>query len=127
MRIVLGVICIVLLCSALHAQDVDFGAFGDAGAMLAPSAPAAARGATAPAARGAAPAPPPLDRLVRLRDALAKSGSPLTKEQETSLNALLESEIPAMRKTIQTHGQEMMAAHGPVTPPAAPAAPPAPA
>jgi len=63
-----------------------------------------------------------------LRDALEKAGSPLSKEQETSLNALLDAEIPNMRKTLQTHGQEMMAAHGPVAPPpAAPAAPPSPA
>jgi len=135
MKVVFSVIGSVLLCTALQAQDVDFGAFGDAPSLLAPSAPAArgaapaARGA-APAARGAVPAPPPPDRLVRLRDALAKAGSPLTMEQETSLNALLESEIPNMRKTLQTHGQEMLAKHGPVTPPAAattPAAPPAPA
>ncbi len=122
MRVILGVIGIIVFCSALHAQDVDFGAFGDPGSLLSPSAPAASRGAAAPAARGAAPAPPPPDRLIRLRDALSKAGSPLTQEQETSLNALLNAEIPAMRKTLQTHGQEMMAAHGPVTPPATPAA-----
>ena len=104
------------------AQEVDFGAFSDAGALLTPVAPA--RGAT-PAARGAAtPALPPPDRLVRLRDTLVKAEAPLTKEQETALNALLDTEIPAMRRTLQTHGQQMLAARPPVTPPAAPATPP---
>lgn len=109
-----GLVAFVLLATPVFAQDVDFGAFSDAPA-LAPIAPAA-RGA-APA-RGAVPAPPPVDRLVRLRDVLLKGEAPLTKEQETALNALIAAEIPEMRKTIQTHGQQMMAARPPVAPPA---------
>jgi len=106
-----------------HAQDVDFGAFGDPGSLLGPVAPAA-RGGAAPA-RGVATPPPPPDRLVRLRDVLAKAEAPLTKEQETELNKLLESEIAVMRKTIQTHGQQMMAARAANAPAPAGATPPA--
>jgi len=108
-----------------YAQDVDFGAFNDAGTLLGPAAPAA-RGA-APARGAGIPAPPP-DRLVRLREALLKADTPLTKEQETELNKIIDTEIPAMRKTIQTHGQQMMAERGgsPTPPSPAPAsAPPA--
>src|SRR4029434_9593461 len=100
MRQSFSVLVCVLLATAAYAQDVDFGAFGDPGSLLGPSSPspAAARGAPA---RGAAPAPPP-DRLVRLRDVLSKAEAPLTKEQETELNKLLDAEIPAMQRTIQT-------------------------
>jgi hypothetical protein len=101
----------LLLAMRANAQDVDFGAFGDAGSLLTPTAPA--RGATPAPARGAAPNVPAPDRLVRLRDVLAKSEVPLTKEQETELNKLLDAEIPSMRRTLQTHGQQMMAAKAP--------------
>jgi len=112
---------LLLFAVSASAQDVDFGAFGDPGSLLGPTS--AARGATPP--RGTAPAPAPPDRLVRLRDALAKAESPLSKEQETELNKLLDAEIPAMRRTLQTHGQQMMASRGaPPTPPVPPAAPP---
>jgi hypothetical protein len=59
----------------------------------------------------------------------------MTKEQEVELNKLMDAEIPVMRRTIQTHGQQMMAARattapapgttpgGPTTPPAAQAPP----
>src|SRR5262249_49167381 len=104
-----------------YAQEVDFGTFGDPGALLGPAAPAARGGAPA---RGAAPVPPPPDRLVRLRETLAKAEAPLTKEQETDLNKLLDTEIPGMRRTIQSHGQEMMAARAANGAP--PAAAPAP-
>jgi hypothetical protein len=107
-----------------YAQDVDFGAFNDAGNLLGPAP--AARGA-APARGAGIPAPAP-DRLVRLREALLKADTPLTKEQETELNKIIDTEIPAMRKTIQTHGQQMMAERGgsPTPPSPAPAsAPPA--
>src|SRR4026208_823017 len=96
--------CFLLTVTA-YAPDVDLGAFG--ALPLGGPAPAA-RGAATPA-RGAAPAAPPPDRLVRLRDVLAKAEVPLTKEQETDLNKLMDTEIPAMRRTIQTHGQQMMA------------------
>ena len=112
-----------LFAATAYAQDVDFGAFGDPGSMLGPVAPAA-RGA-APA-RGAATPPPPPDRLVRLRDTLAKAEVPMTKEQETELNKLLDAEIPIMRRTIQTHGQQMIAARAAATAPATTEAQPAP-
>jgi hypothetical protein len=96
----------LLVAATAYAQDVDFGAFGDAGSMLGPVAPAA-RGA-APA-RGAVTPPAPPDRLVRLREALTKAEVPMTKEQEAELNKLMDAEIPVMRRTIQTHGQQMMA------------------
>jgi len=124
MNRVLTLLALLLLLSvAAYAQDVDFGAFGDPGSLLTPVAPAA-RG-TAPARGGATPAPPP-DRLVRLRDALTKAEAPLTREQETELNKLLDTEIPAMRRTLQTHGQQLMAERQVNAPPAAatPAAPP---
>ena len=122
----LGFLACFLFAATAYAQDVDFGAFGDPGSMLGPIAPAA-RGATP--ARGAATPPPPPDRLVRLRDTLAKAEVPMTKEQETELNKLLDAEILIMRRTIQTHGQQMMAtraaATAPVTSQAQPAPPPA--
>jgi hypothetical protein len=134
MKPLLSLLVFFLFAMAAHAQDVDFGAFSDPGSLLTPVAPAA-RGATP--GRGAATPPPPPDRLVRLRDALAKAEAPLTKEQETELNKLLDTEIPAMRRTLQTHGQQMMAARAANNPTpaantpspantAAPAAPPAP-
>ena len=58
----------LLLAMRANAQDVDFGAFGDAGSLLTPTAPA--RGATPAPARGAAPNVPPPDRLVRLQQRL---------------------------------------------------------
>ena len=103
----------LLVAATAYAQDVDFGAFGDAGSMLAPVAPAA-RGA-APA-RGAVTPPAPPDRLVRLREALTKAEVPMTKEQEVELNKLMDAEIPVMRRTIQTHGQQMMAERAATTP-----------
>src|SRR5262245_16622081 len=134
MKYLLGSLAFLLLASSAFAQEVDFGAFGDPGSLLSPSAPA--RGAATTPARGAAPAPPPPDRLVRMRDALVKAEAPMTKEQETELNKLLDAEIPAMRRTIQTHGQQMLASRAaanpapaptttqpPAAPPAAPAAP----
>ena len=124
MNRVLTLVALLLLSSvAAYAQDVDFGAFGDPGSLLTPVAPAA-RG-TAPTRGAATPAPPP-DRLVRLRDALTKAEAPLTREQETELNKLLDTEIPAMRRTLQTHGQQLMAERQANAPPpaATPAAPP---
>jgi len=114
----LSVLAFVLFATQAWAQDVDFGAFGDAGSLLGP-----ARGAAAAPARGGAAAPnvPPPDRLVRLRDALAKAEAPMTKEQEAELNKLLDTEIPAMQRTLKAHGQEMLAARAASAPPAAPA------
>jgi hypothetical protein len=53
----------------------------------------------------------------------------MTKEQEVELNKLLDAEIPAMRRTLQTHGQQMIAARaasGAPAPAAAAAPTPAP-
>ena len=124
LAVLLVLFCVAGFASgvAAFAQDVDFGAFDEPGAMLG-GAPPAARGA-APAARGNVTPPPPPDRLVRMRDVLAKADAPLTKEQETELTKLLETEIPAMRRTIQTHGQQMMAARAATAPPAGTAQPP---
>jgi hypothetical protein len=119
MKRALNLLAFVFLAINVHAQDVDFGAFGDAGSLLGGPAPAA-RGAT-PARGVAAPVAPP-DRLVRLRDALAKAEMPMTKEQESELNKLLDTEIPAMRRTLQTHGQQMLAARQSSVGPGGPAA-----
>ena len=107
-------LALILLASPAFSQDVDFGAFGDPGSLLTPIAPAA-RGAT-PARGTPTPVPPP-DRLVRLREALLKAEAPLTKEQETGLNKLLDAEIPTMRRTLQTHGQQLIAARAATAPP----------
>ena len=40
----------------------------------------------------------------------------MTKEQEVELNKLMDAEIPVMRRTIQTHGQQMMAARAATAP-----------
>ena len=125
MKRLLGLLAFILIASHAYAQEVDFGAFGDAGALLAPSAPAAPAARGAAPGRGAVPTVAPLDRLVRLREALSKAEAPLNKEQETALNMLLDTEIPAMRRTLQTHGQQMLAAREPSA--SAGTAPPAPA
>ena len=123
MKRLLSVLAFVLLATQAWAQDVDFGAFGDAGSLLGPS-----RAAAAPARGGAAaPNVPPPDRLLRLRDALAKAEAPMTKEQEVELNKLLDTEIPAMQRTLKAHGQEMLAARAASAPPAAAVPAPAPA
>src|SRR6185436_608596 len=127
MRQAIGFVAFLLLSAgAAHAQDVDFGAFGDPVSLLGPTAPpAAARGAATPARGAATPTPPP-DRLVRLRDALAKAEVPLTKDQEVELNKVLDTEIPAMQRTIRTHGQQMIAARAASNPPTAETPTPAP-
>jgi len=111
----LSVLAFILFAPHAYAQDVDFGAFGDAGSLLSPSAPA--RAANAAPARALGPAVPPPDRLVRLRDALLKAEVPMTKDQEVALNKLLDTEIPAMQQTLRTHGQQMIAARPPSPPP----------
>src|SRR5262245_61103509 len=115
-RSVLGltVLAFVLFATHAYAQDVDFGAFGDAGSLLTPTAPA--RAANAAPARAAGPAVPPPDRLVRLREALVKAEVPMTTAQEAELNKLLNAEIPAMQQQIRTHGQQMIAARAPAAP-----------
>ncbi len=121
MKLFWGTLALVLMASSALAQDVDFGAFNDEPPPPPPPPPAASARGAAPA-RGAVPALPPVDRLMHLREALLKAEAPLTKEQETALNALMAAEIPAMRAKIKADGQKMIAAR----PPTAPSAPGAP-
>jgi hypothetical protein len=120
------IISAVLLATPVFAQDVDLGLGGDVGALLnlpAPTAPRGgtpARGATPAPARGAAPNAPPVDRLVRLRELLAGANVPLSPEQEASLSNLMNSEIPAMRRTLQARVLELQKAKGGVPPGAPP-------
>jgi hypothetical protein len=123
-------IAMALVAAPVFAQEIDLGLGGDVSSLLniaaprgnAPAAPArgaAPAGRGAPA-RGAAPNAPPVDRLVRLREMLAGSNTPLSKDQEAGLNALLNAEIPAMRQTLQRRILDMQRAKGGA--PAAPAA-----
>jgi hypothetical protein len=108
----------ILVAAPLFAQD-DLGAFGGLlGGDVGISAPTARGAAPAPASRGNAPAP---DRLLRLKDALAKANAPLAKDQETALNALLDVEVPIMRKSLQEKAAEL--GLRPVTPTAPPGTP----
>jgi hypothetical protein len=135
MKRMLWVTAMLLLPWTLLAQDLgDVGGFlgGDVGGLLnipaprgdAPGrgAPPAARGAQPP--RGGQPAAAPVDRLAGLREMLTKSGAPLTAQQEASLNVLLDTEIPAMRQTLQARILELQrvrtAAQPGSAPPAAP-------
>jgi hypothetical protein len=119
MKRLLWIIVSLFLSIPAAAQDgAELGGFfgGDGGDLLSLPAPtgnaAPARGA-APGNRGAAPArgvppgAPPVDRLLRLRDVMSKAGAPLTAEQETALNALLNVEIPAMRRALQARILEL--------------------
>lgn len=126
-------IAILLLASPVFAQEIDLGLGGDVSNLLniaaprgnTPPTPArgaapAGRGAAAPP-RGAPPAVPPVDRLVRLREMLAGANTPLSKEQETGLNALLNTEIPVMQQALRTRILQMQRARGGA--PAVPGAP----
>jgi len=125
-RVIL-LIAISFLASPMFAQEIDLGLGGDVSGLLnlpAPRGNTPARG-TAPAgrgtaapARGTAPNTPPIDRLMRLREILAGANTPLSKEQETALTALVNSEIPVMRETLQKRILELQRA-GPAPAPAA--------
>jgi len=115
-----ALITLALIAMPALAQD-DLGAFGgifggDVGLGAPPvrANAAPARGA-APANRGATPAP---DRLVSLRDALSKANTPLTREQETTLNGMLNAEVPAMQRALQAKALELGVR--PATPPGLP-------
>ena len=128
MRRVILVIAISFLASPMFAQEIDLGLGGDVSGLLnipAPRGNTPARG-TAPAGRGtpaptrgAVPNTPPIDRLMRLREILAGANTPLSKEQETALTALVNSEIPVMRETLQKRILEIQRAGGAAPPPAA--------
>jgi hypothetical protein len=126
-RVIL-VIAISFLASPMFAQEIDLGLGGDVSGLLnipAPRGNTPARGA-APAGRGtpaptrgAVPNTPPIDRLMRLREILAGANTPLSKEQETALTALVNSEIPVMRETLQKRILEIQHAGGAAPAPAA--------
>jgi hypothetical protein len=126
-RVIL-VIAISFLASPMFAQEIDLGLGGDVSGLLnipAPRGNTPARGA-APAGRGtpaptrgAVPNTPPIDRLMRLREILAGANTPLSKEQETALTALVNSEIPVMRETLQKRILEIQRAGGAAPAPAA--------
>jgi len=121
MKRLLLIIAIACFATPALAQDIDLGLGGDVSSLLnipAPRGNTPARGA-APArggapGRGVAPNAPPVDRLVRIRELLAQANAPLSKEQETGLNALLTTEIPAMRQALQKRVFDMQKANGPV-------------
>ena len=113
-------IVIAFLASPLFAQEIDLGLGGDATSLLNLPAPRGnappPRGATPAPARGAAPNAPPVDRLLRLREMLSAANTPLTKEQELALTAVLNAEIPAMRRTLQARIAELQKANGAAAP-----------
>src|SRR5690349_23270425 len=102
MKLFLSSIIVGLIALPAFAQEIDLGLGGDVSGLLnlpAPRGNTPARG-TAPAgrgtaapARGTAPNTPPIDRLMRLREILARANTPLSKEQETRLTALVNGEI----------------------------------
>jgi len=96
------VLGVLLLSTSAFAQEIDLGLGGDASSLLnipAPRGNSPARG-NAPN-RGAAK-PPAVDRLVRLRQMLVQANAPLSTEQEAGLTALMNSEMPLMRRALQT-------------------------
>lgn len=121
-RVVLS-IALSLLAVPVFAQEIDLGLGGDVSGLLNIPAPRgntpapgrgaapAGRGAPGPA-RGAAPNAPPVDRLVRLREVFATANTPLSKEQEAGLTTMLNSEIPAMRQTLQKRIAELQRGSG---------------
>jgi hypothetical protein len=127
MKHVLILLALVCIAAPVFAQDIDLGLGGDASSLLnipAPRGTTPARG-NAAGARGTAPArggtgnAAPVDRLVRLRELLTQSNTPLSKEQEAGLDALLTTEIPAMRQALQKRVAELQQAKGPTATPAA--------
>jgi hypothetical protein len=107
--IIFAIAAFLLTALPAPAQEVDLigpSGIGDLLDIPAPRGAAPARGA-APPARGAAPNAPPVDRLVRLRELLVQSNAPLTKEQETGLNGLLNAEVPLMRQALQRKAMQI--------------------
>jgi hypothetical protein len=99
MKRVFALLLWIALASPVFAQEVDLGLGGDASSLLNLPAP---RGNTPPPrGRGGNAAAPAVDRLVRLRELFAGANLPLAKEQESGLTSLLNTEIPAMRRTLQ--------------------------
>ena len=129
MKRLLWFMIIGLFAVPLQAQDAgDLGGFsldipaptGNApGRGAAPARGGAPARGAAPAGRGAQPAGTPIDRLVRMRELLKESNVPLTMEQESSLNAILDAEVPAMRQRLQARILELQRAKAASQPPAA--------
>jgi hypothetical protein len=91
---------IASLATPVFAQDDDFGGglFSFDPGFDNPNAGGAARGNRG-GDRGGAAAPAP-DRLVRLRDMMQKANAPLSKDDETKLNTLLDAEMPPIQLKI---------------------------
>jgi hypothetical protein len=108
--IILAIVCI-FIAAPVFAQDVGLGLGGDVSSLLnlpAPRGATPARGTTAERggdARGGSSTP--VDRLARVRELLAGANLPLTKDQEGALNALVNNEIPEMRKALQARISEL--------------------
>jgi len=111
MKRILMTVLGLLLVTPAFAQDVDLGLGGDVSGLLNLPAPRGAAPARGGDSRGRA-ATPAVDRLIRLRELLANANAPLTKEQEASLNGVLNEEIPAMRRTLQARVAELQKTPG---------------
>jgi hypothetical protein len=99
MKKILPAVFCFFVAIPVMAQDVDLGLGGDVSGLLNIAAPRGTTNARGEARGRAAVAP--VDRLVRLREMLAGANMPLTKDQETALNALLNRELPEMRRALQ--------------------------
>ena len=106
-KILPAVFCFFVAIPAM-AQDVDLGLGGDVSGLLNIAAPRGTSNARGDARGRAASAP--IDRLVRLRELLAGANMPLTKDQETALSALLNRELPEMRRALQARISELQKA-----------------
>jgi hypothetical protein len=124
MKRLLLTIVIASVATPLFAQNIDLGLGGDVSSLLNIAAPRGNQPARGDAnargnanARGGATNTAPVDRLVRLRELLAQSNLPLSPEQETGLNALMNTEVPAMRQTLQKRVLELQKAKDPAAAP----------
>ena len=114
MKRILPVVFCFFVAIPVMAQDVDLGLGGDVSSLLNLPAPRGATNARGDARGRAAAAPS--DRLVRLRELLAGANMPLTKDQETALNALLNRELPEMRRALQARIADFQKTAPPGTP-----------
>ena len=97
---VIAIVAVALSAAPAFAQDDDFG-----GGLFSFD-PGFDNPAGGGGNRGAAPAP---DRLVGLRNMLQKVNAPLSKDQEKTVNTLLDAEFPPMQvrllKVLSDQGQ----------------------
>jgi len=115
-----GLIAAALFAAFGYSQDLgDIGNLGgDVNSLLNIPAP---RGNAPPGNRGAAgrggqPNAPGIDRLGGLRQLLASANAPLKTNQEAAINALINSELPAMRSALQARADEMRQLAAPSNP-----------